>query len=216
MNLSALSYNWFDLAVVILLAIGVLRGRSRGMSEELLDLLKWLGIVVLGGMAYQPIGGFLADYTHMALGASYVFAYFIVLILMRLLFSWIKRMAGEKLVGGDVFGNGEYYLGMLAGAVRFACYIVVGMALLNAYYVSPEDMAANARMQQENFGDISFPTIGRVQQIVFNKSASGKLVKRYLAQELIVSTASGGSTAPAETLGRQRERIIYEALGEKK
>lgn len=211
-----LKYNWFDLAVLSLIGLGVYRGRARGMSEELLDVLKWLVIVVVGGIAYRPLGGPFSDYTHLNRVTSYIVVYFFVLVLVRLLFGWAKRMVGEKLVGSDVFGGCEYYFGMAAGAVRFACYIVVGLAMLNAKQVSPEQLAADARMQQENFGDISFPTLGTLQQTVFAGSASGIFVKKYLGDQLIVASPADTTVARAETLGRQKERSVYEALGEKR
>jgi uncharacterized membrane protein required for colicin V production len=216
MNLAALTYNWFDLVVVATLAIGVLRGRSRGMSQELLDVLKWLVIVVVGGLVYQPVGKFLADNTHISATLGYVTAYLAVVILLRVLFGWIKHLTGEKLVGSDVFGDWEYYFGMMAGAVRFACYLIVAMSLLNARYISPEQMAADARMQQENFGDISFPTMGRMQQTVFGGSASGQFVKKYLGHELIASAPGDKNNSQAENFRSQRERAIYEVLGEKR
>ena len=55
------SVSWFDFVPVILLLVGVLRGRKRGMSEELLDTFKWLLIVVAAGFAYQPLGDMLAQ-----------------------------------------------------------------------------------------------------------------------------------------------------------
>ena len=216
MKIGDLAYSWCDLAVLALIVVGILRGRNRGMSQELLDVLKWLAIVVVGGLVYQPAGRYVADYTHIALSTAYVAVYIGVIILLRLFFGWIKHGVGEKLVGSDVFGDGEYYLGMVAGAVRFACYILVGMALLNAQYVSPEQLAADRRAQQENFGDISFPTVGRIQQTVFNGSASGKLVKNYFGHELIVSAPPDKNAAPTETLRGQRQRTIDEVLGEKK
>jgi hypothetical protein len=133
-----------------------------------------------------------------------------------MVFGWIKRAAGEKLVGSDVFGNSEYYLGMMAGGLRFACYLIVGMALLNAKNVTTEQRVAMARMQQENFGDISLPTIGSIQQTVFAGSASGQFAKRFLAGQLIVPDAADPGARPMDTLGRQRERAISEILGEKK
>jgi uncharacterized membrane protein required for colicin V production len=216
MSLGDLGLSWFDLMVLVVLGIGVWRGRSRGMSEELLDVLKWLVIVVVGALVYRPVGKYISDYTHFSAGACYVAVYVSVLVLMRLFFGWIKRGVGEKLVGSDVFGNSEFYLGMLAGAVRFGCYVIVALALLNARYVSPEEMVANARMQKENFEDISFPTIGTIQQNVFKGSASGQLVKRYLGHELIVPNKSDGSAGGGNTIARQQEREINEILGNKK
>ena len=216
MSFGGFAFSWIDVAVVALLGVGMYRGRCRGMSEELLDVLQWLAIVVVAGMVYQPAGRFVSDFTHLGRVTSYITVYVSVLISIRLVFGWIKRMVGEKLLGSDIFGSSEYYLGMGAGAVRFACYILVGMALLNAKYISPEQLAAEARMQKENFGDISFPTLGSLQQTVFKASVSGIFVKRYLGHELIVTTAADRSAAPAETLGRARERAVYEVLGERR
>jgi uncharacterized membrane protein required for colicin V production len=216
MEIGGLRLTAFDLVVVTMLGVGVFRGRSRGMSLELLDLLQWLIIVVVGALVYQPVGQYLVSFAHLSVLSSYVLVYLLVIVSVRLFFGWIKRLVGEKLVGSDVFGSWEYYLGMAAGATRFACYLIVGMALLNAKYVSPEEMASDARMQQENFGDISFPTIGRIQQSVFVASASGSLVKKYLGHELIVTGANARRTAPMETLGRQRERAVMEVMGDKR
>ncbi len=210
------AYNWFDLAVIIVLGVGVMRGRSRGMSEELLDLVKWLAILVLGSLSYRPVGRALADFVHVSPSFGYVTAYLFVLIVVRFVFGSLKRMVGEKLVGSDVFGAGEYYMGMVAGAIRFACYLLASMAVLNAVYYSPEEVARSARVQQENFGDISFPTLAGLQQTVFAGSASGKAVKRYLGHQLIVATAADANASPADTLGRRSERAVDEALGVKR
>lgn len=216
MDLGGFAINWFDLGVVGLLALGMYRGRSRGMSEELLDVVKWLVIVVVGGMIYRPVGRFAAGYVHLPVAVSYVAVYILLIITVRTVFGAIRRAAGEKLVGSDVFGNSEYYLGMMAGGLRFACYLIVGMALLNAKHISSEERAAMARMQQENFGDISLPTLGSIQQTVFAGSASGQFAKRYLAGQLIVPDASDPGARRGDTIGRQRERAISEILGEKK
>jgi len=216
MSLSDIGLSWFDLMVLVVLAIGLFRGRSRGMSEELLDLLKWLTIVVVGALVYRPLGKYISDYTRFGVNACYAGVYIGMIIFMRLFFAWIKRGVGEKLVGSDVFGNSEFYLGMMAGTVRFGCYVIVGLALLNARYISPEELAANARMQKENFEDISFPTIGTIQQSIFKGSASGQLVKRYLGHELIVPNRADSSARATETIGRQRERAINEIIGDKK
>jgi adenylate cyclase len=48
MNLDALPINGFDLVLVVVLVLGVYRGRKLGMSNELLPLLMWLAILLLG------------------------------------------------------------------------------------------------------------------------------------------------------------------------
>ena len=46
--------NWFDLLLLAMICAGVLRGRKRGMSEELLDFLQWLAIII-GGATYLGV-----------------------------------------------------------------------------------------------------------------------------------------------------------------
>lgn len=215
MNVSGFVFSWFDLAVVSLIALGMYRGRTRGMSEELLDVIKWLAIVVAGGMVYRPVGKFVAGYTQFSTATCYVAAYIFVIITIRMFFGWIKRAAGEKLVGSDVFGSSEYYLGMMAGTLRFVCYLIVGMALLNAKHVTAEERANLARVQYENFGDISFPTISSIQQTVFAESASGQFAKRYLTGQMIVPDSADRRAGASDTIGRQRERAISEIIGDR-
>jgi uncharacterized membrane protein required for colicin V production len=216
MQLEDLVFGWFDLVVVAVIVLGVIQGRKRGISEELFDVFQWLTIVLLCAMLYRPIGKFLADFSHFRLLTSYICAYLFVLITIKLLFSWARHVSGEKLVSSDLFGSAEFYLGMAAGGVRCACYLMVALALLNAKHISPEELASTARAQKENFGDISFPTIGSLQQSVFAGSVSGSFVKKTLADNLISSTPADVRTAQAEPLGRQRERAVYEVMGEKR
>jgi uncharacterized membrane protein required for colicin V production len=215
MKIGDFAFGWFDFAVVAVIVLGVFQGRKRGMSEELLDVLQWLSIIVLGALLYKPIGKALADFAHFRLLTSYIVAYLLVLVTIRLGFSWIRRVAGEKLVGSDLFGSSEFYLGMAAGGIRCACYVIVVLALLNAKQITTEQLAATARVQKENFGDISFPTIGSLQQSIFAGSVSGKFAKKHLADELIEPTSPQTRTAQNEPIARQRERAVYEAMGEK-
>lgn len=208
------SANWFDLLLMTVLIVGIVIGRKRGMSEELLDVVQWLAMVFVAALLYRPVGDFLAGYTHMSPLWTYIGTYLFFLILLKLLFSWIKKMVGEKLIGSDVFGRLEYYLGMLAGGLRFACILLAVLAIVHARTSTPEELAAQAKMQKDNFGDISFPTFGSIQQDIFLSSFTGPYIERYLGSQLI-------STAPVapktrEPLARKRERAVDEALGQRK
>ena len=213
-KLLELSLGWFDLVVVAVLVAGLLRGRRRGMSVELLDVFKWLLIVVVAPRLCQPLGDVLTEYTHVAGLLACLTSYVIIVLLVTLLFATVKRLVGEKLVGSDLFGNMEYYLGMLAGTLRYGCVLVVLLALLHAPYISEEKMNATAKMQEENFGSISFPTFGSVQQEVFSHSVCGKLVDEHLGSELIAKTAyvGFGFAAGDDRLAKRRERAIDEVI----
>ena len=184
------------------------------MSEELLSVLQWLLIVYAASALYEPIGKGLSQTTSVfSLLACYVTVYIGIAIAIKLVFSSIRRAVGEKLVGSDVFGAGEYYLGMGAGALRFACMIILFLALLHARAISTKEKIESAKSQQDNFGSISFPTLGSIQDEVFEKSITGRFVKTNLAQLLIKDTASESRPLQKEGIGRRRERSVDEVMG---
>lgn len=216
MKLDTLSLNWFDYMVVGVLVVGVLRGRKRGMSEELLDVFQWLTIVVVSALFYQPMGRFLSASTGMSLLLAYVGSYLFVAVCVKLAFSGIKRAVGDKLVQSDAFGRGEYYLGMLAGGVRFLCVLFFILAVVHARYVNPQSLAANAKMQKDNFGAISFWSFGAIQQDIFKGSTSGVFIEKYLGNQLILTTPYNAvDLRKREGPARRRERMLDDALEDK-
>src|SRR6185369_17682853 len=132
-----------------------------------------------------------------------IFAYLIVALTVKLIFGSVKRATGEKLVQSDAFGRFEYYLGMLAGVVRFFCILIFALSFIHAKYVSDNERAATAKMQQDNFGSISFPTLGSLQHTIFYESISGQFIRKNLRAQL-VQPARGGFGS-GETIRSRRE-----------
>jgi|SRR6266478_3849759 len=205
------SFNWFDLCVLALLIVGIVVGRKRGMSVELLSVLQWLVIVVVAAMASGPFGKMLAEFSGLSPVFTYITAYLLVAIALKLVFVVIRRMAGEKLVSGEMFGRFEYYLGMVAGLIRFGCMIIFFLALMNAKQVTKAELAAQLKHQQDWAGSIYFPPFGSVQQAIFEESLSGRTVKQYLTAQLINVDPKAGGVRP-ENIGRQREREVNEIM----
>ncbi len=203
------SYNWFDLVAVAILVVGFFAGRKRGMSLELLTLLQWLAIVFVGAMACDPFGRMMSDFSGLNPTLTYITAYLLTAIAIKFFFFLIRRMTGEKLVTQAVFGNLEYYLGMGAGVVRFACILIFGLALLNAPVVTDKELEAKLKHQQDWAGSIYFPPFGVIQRTVFNESLTGRAVKQYLSAQLINVDPSAAGT-PTETIGQRRTREIDE------
>jgi uncharacterized membrane protein required for colicin V production len=212
MNTETLSVSWIDFVVVALLGFGLWRGRKRGMSEELLDIIKWAVILIVAGLLYEPSGRLLSEITSVfSLLSCYVAMYIALAFLVILLIAMVRKSVGAKLVGSDVFGSAEYYLGMVAGTFRYACIILVGMAFLNARYYSPEELRAGTKYQEDNFGTTFFLTWPDLQQEVFKRSFAGRLTHEYLDVLLIRPTAGDGKSLGGENaIGRQRERSVYE------
>jgi hypothetical protein len=109
-------------------------------------------------------------------------------LLVMLVFAGIKRLMGGKLVGSDIFGRSEYYLGMGAGLVRFSCMLLAALALLNARYFSPLEVRAMEKFQDDVYGSNFFPTLHSLQASVFDKSLSGPWIKANLGFLLIKPT----------------------------
>ena len=189
MNLDQLPINLFDLVVIVVLLAGIAKGRKQGMSEELLSLLKWLGILFGCAALYQPGGQFVCGFTSM-FGplSSYMLAYVGGALLVLLAFAGIKRALGGKLLGSDIFGRSEYYLGMASGLVRFSCMLLAALALLNARYFSPLEVRAMEKFQDDVYGSNFFPTLHSVQATVFDKSLTGPWIKQNLGFLLIKPT----------------------------
>ena len=189
MSLDKLPFNAFDLALLAILILGVHRGRKLGMSEELLPLCKWLVILFGCAVAYEPLGNLLAQNTGIfSLLFCYLVAYVSVGVLLLLLFAAFKHGLGGKLLGSDLFGRGEYYLGMGSGLVRFACIVLAALALLNARYFTSTEVRAMEKFQNDVYGSNFFPTLHNVQSSVFEQSLTGPWIKDYLGFLLIKPT----------------------------
>lgn len=208
--------GWFDFVAAALLVVGVLHGRRKGMTGELFDVFQWLLIVVVGAYAYHPVGVVIREYTQMEPMASSLTAYFLTAFLIKIAITAIKHRIGERVIKSDIFGRMEFYFGMMGGALRYACMVLMFMAVLNAKYISPAELARVAKMQKDNFGDISFPTLGSVQQDIFKKSLVGQLAKKHLSQQLITT---GGDDPKRESnregLGARRTKELEDVIDAK-
>ena len=199
MSLDQLPINLFDFVLVAVLVIGVLRGRKNGMSEELLSLLMWLTILFLGAIIYEPAGKFLHDTSPFSLLSSYVMVYIASCLLVWGVFLLIKRGLGGKLLGSDLFGKAEYYLGMGSGLVRAICMLLTALALLNARFFSVAEVKAMEAFQNDVYGSNFFPGLHSLQSTVFERSLTGPWIKENLGFFLIKSTA------PDNTPFKQKE-----------
>ena len=181
--------NLFDLVLIVVLLAGIYRGRKRGMSEELLSLFQWLAILFGCAFIYQPGADLLVQSTSMFNRLTcYLLAYVTVASLVCLVFLGIKRALGGKLLGSDIFGRAEYYLGMGSGLVRASCMLLAALALLNARYFSPTEVRAMEANDIGMYGSDLFPGLHTVQATVFNQSFTGSWIKENLGFLLIKPT----------------------------
>ena len=190
MSLDKLPINLFDFALLVVLVTGIMRGRKLGMSGELLSLFQWLAVLAGCALVYQPVAQLVAQSTNMfSMLACYLMAYITVALAILGVFALVSRGLGGKLVGSDLFGSAEYYLGMGSGFVRFSCIVLAVLALLNARYYNDAEVRAELKFQNDMYGSNFFPTLHSVQATVFEKSMTGRWIKENLSFLLIKPTA---------------------------
>jgi uncharacterized membrane protein required for colicin V production len=206
-------FNYFDIFALVWLIIGLLRGRKRGLSQELLPTFQWLGIVVAGGMIYWSFSPLIRQYTQFTVLWSNIAAYLLIALGVHLIYLWFKQMLAAKLVEKDPFGRAEFYLGMLAGIVRFACMLLVGLALMNSYVETAAELAQAEKFQKDWFSDIRFPTYGEFQQDVLFKSFTGNLVESNLKSVLIASV-TGPKAQKKDSIAQKRNQEIDDILSQ--
>ncbi len=218
MNFSGqMPFNWFDVVVFLTLLVGYKRGQKHGMSQESLAVLKWIGIVIVAAIAYEPLGLWLSTTAQLSQLLSFVIAYAAIAGVVALIFVFIGSSVGEKLKGSDMFGKAEFHLGKPAGMLRFLCILLALLALLNARYYSTAEVKAMNKFQNDNYGSNFFPTLSSIQDGVFRESFLGKQAKEHISFLFIKptpatgssQTASGSSESkPAPKTGKQRDYAL--------
>ena len=211
---NAIPISWVDLLVLAVLGVGIVRGRKRGLSEEILDLLKWLLIIIAGGFLYRQLGDAIYYKTLASLLTFYIIAYLFIGLLIWMVFSFIKQRFGQKLIEGDVFGRFEFYGGMAAGMVRHACVCLAVMSLLHAPFYSDAEREAHRKHVEYNYGSDFFPTVCKFQDSVFLSSLAGQGTKKYLDFLLIEPVSGDASPLRGDnSMARRNEGKIDAIMG---
>ena len=205
--------GWLDLIALALLVMALLRGKQRGMSEELLPLLKWLVILILGSQAYEIVGQLVHDVSGIDLAYCRVGFYLLQALVVSWAFNALKHAVGDKILTADAFGKSEFVLGMLGCALKYTCILLFCLALVHSIYTNEEKKAANAKMQQESFGNINFPTIATLKDDAFIRSFLGPYIERYAHNLLLQPVTPTGQRK--ETIGKKREKVLDEIISPK-
>lgn len=201
----SLAFNWFDLALLALLAFGFWRGRKRGMSRECLPVLFWISVLLAGAFGYKLLGDqFLnGEWVKSLFGKNFVnrtqvfmYSYAIIAFGVYLIYAILNRAFKAKLEGSNAFGGSEYYLGILAGIVRYACIVLVALALMHAPFYSAAEIAASKAYKLDTFGSKGvkgleddtgdyIPDFSEIQESIFKGSLLGPFIKDNLSVLLI-------------------------------
>ena len=201
-----LPVNWFDAFLLVMLGFGIFRGRRNGMTKEFLPLFLWIGIVVASGLGYPFVAQFYQDTCGLGKAWSPFLAYMSITIVVFFIYSLLKKPLLPRLTGSNIFGSAEYYLGMLSGLIRYACIVLFFMALINAKYYSPAEIAAKKAYNARWYGGGMYsgdyiPDLNSLQDAVYKKSFTGPYIKQYLGILLIETgpdAGGGGGSGPSK------------------
>lgn len=208
--------SWVDFVTIIVVGIGFVRGRKRGLSEELLDTFQWISIVVAGAFFYRQLGDLMNQRPVLSPVTYYLLSYILIAMVVSLVFMFFKKRFGQKLVESDIFGRLEFYGGMLAGSTRWLCMYFFFLSMLHAPQYTPEELAQRKKEVDYNYGSDFFPSIDKIQAEVFAVSFTGKGAEEYLGQFLIDPTSQDAKPLRGEnSLAKRRERAVDDAFGTK-
>ncbi len=195
-----LPVNWFDAALLLVLGLGLFRGRKNGMTKEVLRVFQWLALVIVCGLFYEVAAQALINIAAWDKPSSYVTGYLMLAFLVWVVFVGLKKVFVPRLTGSNIFGSGEYYLGMFSGMIRFACMAFFVLALLNAPVYTQAEIQAHQAYVKRWFGGGLYggnyiPDFQMVQESIFKNSFSGPYIKDYLGT-LLVNTEPSESPKP--------------------
>jgi uncharacterized membrane protein required for colicin V production len=211
-----LPINWVDFVTVLVICVGFMRGRKRGLSEEILDVTKWLVIVVVAGLFYQRLGELMSKRPLLSPLSYYILSYLLLVSVVWLVFGFLKKRFGEKIIESDIFGRFEFYGGMCAGSVRWVCVYFVVLSLLHAPHYTPEERAKRKREVEYNYGSDFFPSIVKFQDAVFTASLTGKTAADQL--DLFLMDQVSGAAKPlrdSNSMAKRRERAVDDVISGK-
>jgi uncharacterized membrane protein required for colicin V production len=203
------SLGLFDVLLIIVLGAGAWRGKVRGISEELIEFLQWLGIILAAGFLHIMVGDLLVLGKLPRLWAN-MGGYILVMIAVSILFSFIKKSVGNKLVDSDFFGGWEYRLGSLAGALRYFFMWMAVLALLSARYFDAATVEAERKYQEKEVGVVLVPSWGMLNRMAFYDSFSGPYIRKYLAHQLMPPVGYVKAAPNENTIGKQQQRVLDE------
>ena len=189
--------NLYDALFLAAIIAGALTSK-KGLPVELLPLGRWIAVVAVGALAHKPIANFLLGLMKTSFNIAAFWTYLILALAVIMAFTLLKTAVQRTLESYKFFGKADYHLGMLAGGVKALCMAIAVMAALNVHQVSDAQLTANAKMQQDSFGSISFPTLGKIQKGTVAESWLGGLTSTQAPFLLIQPSESSGSPSILE------------------
>ena len=123
--------NWVDLFLGLILLLAILGGLRRGFILGSLDLLSWIGSLVLGYTFYPYTAQLLDRFTSMGVWLLPV-AFLSTVIIIRLLIGLVTKYIVRSIPDNTNDSGVNRFLGLIPGAINGLIYVIILSALLLA------------------------------------------------------------------------------------
>jgi hypothetical protein len=215
LSLSFQWFHWFDLLVIVAIGLGVYLNRHGNALHQIFGVIHWLAVLVVCAFLYKKPAMWLADATGMRPDIAALILYPLIVAAVYFLFGIKRRSLAKQADKVEMFGHREYHVAMAVGGLKAAIILFVGMAWINARYVTDADLHDYDVFCQDNFGGIHWPTLSTVQEDVFVDALSGRMARKYLSRVLV--TPLPPPALPPEALmakkGKGKEVNLSAKLG---
>ena len=170
--------------------MGLFRGRKNGMTKEILRVSNGWHWSSCAGCFTRPRLKPWSTSRAWKKPTSYLTGYLLLAFGVWLVFVFLKKIFVPRLIGSNLFGSGEYYLGMFSGMIRFACMLFFAAGLAERAGLHPGGNPGPPGLRETlvwrrhlwwQLHSRSAHGAGKV----FKKSFTGPYIKKYLGTLLI-------------------------------
>lgn len=123
--------NWVDLLLGVILLLAIIGGLRRGFILGSLDLLSWLGSLILGYTFYPYTARLFEKFTTLGVWLLPV-AFLLTVIIIRILIGLVTKYIVRSIPDHANASGVNRFLGVVPGAINGIIYIVIIAALLLA------------------------------------------------------------------------------------
>jgi len=158
-------FNIVDVAVLIVILLGTIRGYVKGLSRELAGLLSAAFALFAGWYLYRPAGEAIANATRLSGHAAYTLAFFLLLVVGYLAMHLLRFLL--KAIMEFSFKPGiERIGGILAGFTRITVFCAALLLLMGLW---PNPYIHRLFAEDSLFGRAAFSYLGPVYDSLSEK-----------------------------------------------
>jgi membrane protein required for colicin V production len=136
--------NILDIAIVIIVALLIIRGFSRGIVQEAATLLGLIASFLLASLYYQDLAGLLERFSPNHIIVLSFFCFVFLFILCIFLFNFLGMLA-KKAIRLTLLGWVDRTLGGLFGLIKGAVIIFILATILTVFYPKSALLVENSR-----------------------------------------------------------------------